>query len=97
MANPYPNSGKKLKMTVRVLNILGYLLGDLCGAGLGCYVAYYLFQMGSNGYLAALAGILSAGAVAGLVAWAVWFRGLILWNISDANDNSKALCEKLDA
>lgn len=97
MVNPYPNSGKKLKVTVRVLNILGYLVGDLCGVGIGYFVGQTMFATGANGYLAALLSILAAGAVAGLVALLVWLQGLILWNLSDASENSQKLCETVEA
>lgn len=84
--NLYPNSGKKLKKVVRILNPLGYLISDLIGLGAGILTAVLLQSVDMNGFLASLICVLVAGVVAAIPIVYIWVRGLIWWNISDVSD-----------
>lgn len=96
MFNPYPMSGAKLKKCVKVLNIIGYFVADLCGL-FGGFLAFVLLEaLNVNGWIIAFGTIAAAGMVAAPFLFMVWFGGLVLWTISDAADDSKAVRDKLE-
>ncbi len=95
--NLYPDSGKKLKKAVKVLNFVGYLLSSVAGISLGLAVGTWLFRAGGNGWLCSAVSVLAGSLAATLPILMVWVCGLILWNISDASENSQALRQRLDA
>ena len=93
----YQNSSKKLKKTISVLNLIGYLISDLLGIGAGVVTALYLRTTQINGFLASLICILVAGVVAAVPVTYVWVRGLIWWNISEASKKNSEDCTDQDA
>lgn len=96
MFNPYPMSCTKLKKCVNVLNIIGYFVADLCGL-FGGFLAFVLLEaLNANAWIIAFGAIAAAGIVAAPFLFMVWFGGLVLWTISDAADDARALREKAD-
>ena len=96
MFNPYPKSGTKLKKCVRVLSVIGYFVADLCGLCGGFLACVLLKALGVNAWITAFGTIAAAGIVAAPFLFMVWFNGLVLWTISDAADDARALREKAD-
>ena len=87
MLNLYPKSEKLVKRVIDILNIVGYLLGTLTGVGAGFALGALLKACGAETWIFVFGGWLAAFVVAGLIIFAVWMSGLLLWTWSNMADD----------
>lgn len=97
MENLYPKSGATLKKCVRVLNFIGYLVGDLLGVLVGILVWRFTQAKGMQEIVSVFVAWGAAAVAAAPLLFVVWFNGLVHWSIGDAAEAANSLSAQENA